>query len=113
MAVKSGWNLSLSSFSADIKKAFEGDIEKIGFYTFSRLQDVSPVGNPSLWENPMSAPKGYVGGQFRRSWTITKNNSSYTLNNPMPYAEPLDDGHSSQAPFGILDVVLADLTVFA
>lgn len=113
MAAKTGWDLSLSSFSADIRKAFDDDTERIAYYGFSRLQDVSPVGNPELWENPKSAPKGYVGGQFRRSWTITKQRHQYILNNPMPYAEPLDDGHSSQAPFGILDVVLADLTVFS
>lgn len=28
----------------------------------------TPVGNPTLWQNPGSAPPGYVGGHARRNW---------------------------------------------
>jgi hypothetical protein len=30
----------------------------------------TPVGNPSLWQNPESAPPGYVGGHARRNWQV-------------------------------------------
>lgn len=31
----------------------------------------SPVGNPTLWQNPDGAPPGYVGGHFRRNWLVS------------------------------------------
>lgn len=31
----------------------------------------SPVGNPTLWQEPDSAPPGYVGGHFRRNWQVS------------------------------------------
>lgn len=52
------------------------------------LTNASPVGNPSLWEDPDSAPDGYTGGQLRRSWTIAKTNKyTWEINNNMQYAE--------------------------
>lgn len=31
----------------------------------------TPVGNPTLWKNPNSAPPGYVGGHARRNWLVS------------------------------------------
>jgi hypothetical protein len=35
-----------------------------------RVDEVSPVGDVSLWKRPSSAPKGYRGGQFRGNWQL-------------------------------------------
>lgn len=32
----------------------------------------TPVGNPDLWQNPSSAPPGYVGGHARRNWLVSE-----------------------------------------
>lgn len=92
----------------------------------------SPVGNPELWKHPESAPPGYVGGTFRSNWQLGVNNKPlgtlarseagigrliaahasqipqqaagnvYYLVNNLPYAQALEDGHSSQARPGYL-----------
>lgn len=31
----------------------------------------TPVGNPTLWQNPDAAPAGYVGGHARRNWNVS------------------------------------------
>lgn len=90
----------------------------------------SPVGNPDLWQWPF-VPDGYVGGSFRANWmfgngaidysTIDSTNSSDSIQalnsgmlnfhlgdtvyftNSQPYAQRLEyDGHSTQAPKGIV-----------
>lgn len=45
--------------------------KKVVLDLFRRLVIKSPVGNPDLWQNPASAPPGYVGGRFRANWQIT------------------------------------------
>jgi hypothetical protein len=49
-------------------------IDDLGDTAFAILRNLifgSPVGNPSLWQNPASAPEGYVGGHFRRNWIVS------------------------------------------
>jgi hypothetical protein len=92
--------------------------------------DLSAVGDPSLWKN--KAPKGYVGGRFVANWklgvgsinrettleidpdgeptlgkivgSIPKNAAGhvYYITNSLPYAIPLENGHSSQSPLGMV-----------
>ena len=89
----------------------------------------SPVGNPSTWKNPDSAPVGYVGGAYRSNHRISINKitsfekditseggvlmelqadiakfkigETLFMNNPLPYAVPIEYGHSSQAKDGV------------
>ena len=89
----------------------------------------SPVGDPRLWAAP--APAGYVGGSFRSNWQYGFNNDPdgeldsiesegatiqriqngamasvgagiHFIVNNLPYAERLENGHSSQAPAGMV-----------
>lgn len=49
-------------------------LDDLGATAFAILRNLitgSPVGNPSLWQNPASAPDGYVGGHFRRNWIVS------------------------------------------
>lgn len=102
---------------------------------FGGIVQMSPVGNPSLWQSP--PPKGYVGGRFRANWyasvgspSNSKSNDvdgsggiamgrvqaaaaavqlgevAYFVNN-LPYAWPLEGGWSSQAPAGMVGVTVA------
>ena len=97
----------------------------------------SPVGNPSLWQNPASAPPGYVGGHFRRNWLVSiggfvdttvegedptgastlaaardqiqryargrRIGPNLVIQNNVPYANKLAQGHSTQATIGWVD----------
>lgn len=96
----------------------------------NEIMERSPVGDPESWVNP--APPGYIGGHFRANWqlgvgakpdgeidgidpggkaTLEKIKAAvpkkaggrvYYLTNNLPYAIPLEDGHSQQAPEGIV-----------
>ena len=90
----------------------------------------SPVGNPDLWKHP--PPPGYVGGRFRANWQVSVDKPAegdrdvvdrtgavsiaagqavlagvvcgppvFIVNN-LPYALPLEFGHSTQAPLGMV-----------
>lgn len=102
-----------------------------------RIVERSPVGNPTLWKEG-SAPPGYVGGRFRANWqhghgtqpsgtfqdvdasgavSINRIVASvkaapgagvHFLVNSLPYAEALENGHSSQAPRGMVGLAAID-----
>lgn len=106
----------------------------------------SPVGNPTLWQFPDSAPPGYVGGHFRRNWIVSiggfneteiegtdqagaatfanakqevrrfqnrrKIGPNLVIQNNVPYANRLAQGHSTQAEAGwVDDEIAAGLTL--
>lgn len=103
----------------------------------TRIVERSPVGNPDLWQSP--PPPGYSGGRFRANWqhgfndrpqgeidaidasgqtsinAITQGAMAspaagmhYIANN-LPYAVPLEEGHSTQAPHGMVALAIVDL----
>jgi len=54
-----------------IERATYDDLGQTAFAVARNLITRSPVGNPTLWQYPESAPPGYVGGHFRRNWQVT------------------------------------------
>ena len=124
------------SFNDDIKKfkrKTEGAALDVfmgtGLEMFGRIVKRTPVGNPSIWQS--NAPSGYVGGRARSNWQVQINSkpsgvidstggpptpslqtlklgdSIYVLNN-LPYIIPLEHGHSSQAPAGMVKVTVSE-----
>jgi len=72
--------------------------KRIALEVFRRVIFRSPVGNPSLWANPGSAPPGYVGGRFRGNWQISLSlNSSETGNTDASGAATVAQGFGSLA----------------
>jgi len=47
------------------------DIQRVAVAILSSVVVATPVGNPTLWQNPTSAPEGYVGGHARRNWQVS------------------------------------------
>ncbi len=47
------------------------DVAETAFAILRNVIIASPVGNPDNWQNPDSAPPGYVGGHFRRNWIVS------------------------------------------
>jgi hypothetical protein len=98
-----------------------------------RLVERSPIGNPPDWHPPYW-PKGYVPGHFINNWQVGIDEKPkgiiaeidgsgqgslerlshlgrwqvghvfYFVNN-LPYARALEEGHSYQAPFGMVGLV--------
>lgn len=67
----------------------------------------TPVGNPSLW-NPPYWPKGYVPGALKAAWIIEISGDTVTVSNPLPYAERVEYGYSTQAPAGMMRISLLE-----
>lgn len=103
----------------------------------------SPVGDPTLWKNPKAAPPGYQGGNFRANWNLgigaidrstredldhdggatldrivgsipdNASGKNYFITNSLPYAIPLENGHSSkQAPYGMVTLTVIEMSDF-
>ncbi|MGB1320884.1 MAG: hypothetical protein ACPG5L_08130 [Vibrio gallaecicus] len=118
--------------SSSAMKAIRETYDVISIELFSGVITSSAVGNPSLWKNPKSAPKGYTGGTFRGSWILSfdspssdffssrsspeskisifssqiksdkKSRARYLTNN-LPYSERLEyDAWSKQQPLGVI-----------
>lgn len=56
---------------ADVHRAVDQDIQRTGLRVLTAVTLGTPVGNPTLWQNPESAPPGYVGGHARRNWNVS------------------------------------------
>lgn len=100
------------------------------------LDGRSPVGDPSLWKHPPS--KDYQPGTFRGNWQLgvgsipqgetgridpsgeatlgaiiaaipehPAGTVAYLANN-VPYARPIEDGHSTQAPNGVVGLTAVE-----
>ena len=63
----------------------------------SKFISLTPLGDPNRWKNK-KAPLGYIPGNARRSTALVNKN---TIKADYPYAVPLDQGHSGQAPNGM------------
>ena len=96
------------------------------------LVEKTPVGNPDLWQNPDNKPEGYVGGHARANWShsigalvnqefkeidatggasidriissvpVKAAGKVHYIQNSLPYMQALEDGHSTQAPNGMV-----------
>jgi hypothetical protein len=96
------------------------------------LVEKTPVGNPDLWANPDNKPEGYAGGHARANWSHSVGSVNqqefdgidptgsvsnariaasipgdaagkvHYIQNSVPYIIPLEEGHSHQAPNGMV-----------
>lgn len=130
-------NLSawLDKFKIDADKG----VRAIAQRAFENIVYATPVGNPELWKN--KPPIGYVGGYARANWypsvnqkvNVAGNGSPgkpgasldlmssiaggkagdiFYIQNSVPYILALENGHSTQAPAGIVSVTLANMQTF-
>lgn len=100
----------------------------------SRLITRSPVGDPATWESKPG--KDYIPGTFKANWngsfgeidysttyetdptgeiSLVRINSKQTdeygvfwITNSLPYAQALEDGHSDQAPEGMVGLTILE-----
>lgn len=135
------FELDLRAFIDKAKGNADQVVRKVGTDMLARIIDRSPVGNPSLWQNP--PPLGYVGGRFRGNWQVTFNAQAVSevaridaaggatkaagaavlaayqsgvdsiwLTNTVPYAYRLETGWSTQAPAGMARITAAEFQQF-
>lgn len=95
----------------EIRTEVDADVRATALYALGRFQSLTPVGNPSTWKNPNSAPKGYVGGSLKKDFSLDKTKDGYFVGTPLPYAPSIwEDGHSKRLAEGAIDTLVADLS---
>jgi hypothetical protein len=94
--------------------------------TDSRLKQASPVdtgrfrlswaiseqGTPGYDAGPQASPSGITPPR-RLDYQVERAGNVYHIHNNLPYAEPLANGHSIQAPAGWTDVIAREMTNWA
>ena len=124
------FSMQIQAFADKTKAKADEIVGRVTITIAQRLDERSPVGNPTLWKH--KAPPGYVGGRFRGNWQLGVDaipsgetgridpsgmetisaiigavpqqaaGHIYYLTNNVPYAQPIEDGHSTQAPTGLV-----------
>jgi len=56
-----------------LSDAIGDDIAETALAALTNVVRRTPVGNPTRWQQPQSAPPGYVGGHARRNWNVSIN----------------------------------------
>lgn len=84
---------------------------------YKSIIERTPVGNPALWHPPYW-PKGYKPGTLKKSWemlpkqgfSLKKSDKNYivTIQNEQPYANRVEYGWSTQAPYGMMRITVAE-----
>ena len=122
--------LDLQKFAEKTGEKADAAIGNIVIRVAAELDRRSPVGDATYWKNP--PPKGYIGGHFRGNWQLGVDSRPvaeirridptgeetqaairaevpdeaagriYWLANNAPYAMRLEEGHSRQAPSGLV-----------
>lgn len=127
-----GFALDISKFAEKCVNNSDKVVRKTVIDITASLVDKSPVGDPDYWKH--KAPAGYAGGRFRANWQLgvdvfpegeinaldksgakTKTKAraqipkqaaghTYIVTNNLPYAQALENGHSRQAPHGMVSL---------
>ncbi len=54
-----------------LENVTEDDVVESALAVLANVVRGTPVGDPKIWQNPASAPEGYVGGHARRNWHVS------------------------------------------
>lgn len=63
--------MTVESTIADLERRIDTELRLVSGTILQTLVLGTPVGNPTIWQQPNSAPKGYVGGHARGAWQVS------------------------------------------
>ena len=115
--------LQIGNFS---QEKYEQLLRAVVFETDSRLKQESPVdtgrfrmswaisenNTPGYDAGPQAQP-GDITPPRRLDYSVERAGNTYHIHNNLPYAEPLANGHSRQAPAGWTDRIAREMTDWA
>jgi hypothetical protein len=118
--------INLSQIGSYSTEKFEQLLRVTVFETDSRLKQGSPVdtgrfrlswaisetGTPGYDAGPQTGASGITPPR-RLDYQIERAGGVYHIHNNLPYAEPLANGHSPQAPAGWTDLIAREMTAWA
>lgn len=130
--------MQLKSFEDKTKRQVNDLVGLVVVKLAQRVDERSPVGDATYWKH--KPPPGYVGGRFRGNWQLgvgfapagetgrvdpagsatvgaiiaeVPNDAAgrvFFLTNNVPYAQAIEDGHSRQAPTGLVALTVAEFS---
>lgn len=82
-----GWALEIDADWAAIQDDLTTAVVRLALDAVVKVNQKSPVGNPDIWatnigkvrNGPGWHGRGYVGGHFRRNWTLTIGAPDFTI----------------------------------
>lgn len=101
------WMKKWNSAEVQILKVSKETLKEVGVQLFSKIVSYTPVGNPAIWKFPY-VHKGYQPGTLKKSWAIGITPDVITISNDQPYAQRVENGWSTQAPYGMMRLGIAD-----
>lgn len=118
--------INLADFGDYSLQKYEQLLRATVLETDSRLKQESPVdtgrfraswaiseqGTPGYDAGPQSSPSGITPPR-RLDYQVERAGNVYHIHNNLPYAEPLANGHSPQAPAGWTDRIAREMTAWA
>ena len=118
--------INLSQIGTYSTEKFEQLLRVTVFETDSRLKLGSPVksgrfrlswaisenGTPGYDAGPQASPSAITPPR-RLDYQVERLGGVYHIHNNLPYAEPLANGHSPQAPAGWTDLIAREMTAWA
>ncbi len=81
-------------------------LKQVATLLYTKIVSYTPVGDPSLWSYKM--PAGYHPGTLKKSWKIDYQPRIITITNQQPYALRVENGWSTQAPYGMMRIAIKD-----
>ena len=117
--------INLSQIGNYSTEKFEQLLRVTVFETDSRLKQGSPVdtgrfrlswaisetGTPGYDAGPQTGASGITPPR-RLDYQVERAGGVYHIHNNLPYAEPLANGHSPQAPAGWTDLIAREMTAW-
>lgn len=100
------WLKQWNSAETQVLVVSEKVLKDVATQLYAKIIQYTPVGDPSLWK--YEAPKGYHPGTLKKSWEIAFQPTVVTIKNDQPYAQRVENGWSSQAPYGMMRLGIAD-----
>lgn len=118
-ATTAAFNADLDAFAKKLDIGIGAVVEKVGLDLFTKIVKRTPVDTGrmrSSWAVSLSEPSGYtpdaIGPHplpgFPKGMTITGKTTLWIVSN-LVYAEPLENGHSGQAPQGMVKISVAEV----
>lgn len=62
------FSLDLTQYAKKAGEHMDTVVRGVVMGLAERIDERSPVGNPSIWKFPANSPPGYAGGHFRKNW---------------------------------------------
>ncbi len=100
------WFKQWNSAEKQILVVSEKVLKQVATLLYAKIISYTPVGDPSIWK--YKAPAGYHPGTLKKSWEIDYQPKEVTITNAQPYAQRVENGWSSQAPYGMMRKSIAE-----